>query len=109
LRAAHHLLGIGWSSDALMGSEVVQTGLAILWTLIALGLMVIAQRRAERTPWLAGAALLGLTVLKLLLVDLDAAGGGARIITFIAVGVMMLVVGYAAPLPPKPLRSGEPA
>jgi uncharacterized membrane protein len=109
LRAAHHLLGIDWSSDALMGSEVVQTGLAILWTLIALGLMVIAQRRAERTPWLAGAALLGLTVLKLLLVDLDAAGGGARIITFIAVGVMMLVVGYAAPLPPKPLRSGEPA
>ncbi|MDB5689289.1 MAG: hypothetical protein JWL91_1165, partial [Sphingomonas bacterium] len=61
----------------------------------------LGQRRAERTPWLAGAALLALTVLKLLLVDLDAAGGGARIITFIAVGVLMLVVGYAAPLPPR--------
>lgn len=103
LRAAHHLLGIGWSPDALMASEIVQTGLAILWTLIALGLMLLGQRRAERTPWLAGAALLALTVLKLLLVDLDAAGGGARIITFIAVGVLMLVVGYAAPLPPRPI------
>jgi uncharacterized membrane protein len=107
LRAAHHLLGIGWSPDALIASEVVQTGLAILWTLIALALMVLAQRRAERTPWLAGAGLLALTVLKLLLIDLDAAGGGARIITFIAVGVLMLVVGYAAPLPPRPVRGGE--
>jgi uncharacterized membrane protein len=103
-RAAHHLLGIAWSPDALLGSEVVQTGLAILWTLIALAMMIVAQRRAERTPWLMGAGLLGVTVVKLLLVDLDAAGGGARIVTFIAVGVLMLVVGYAAPLPPRPNR-----
>ena len=101
LRIAHQLLGIDWDPDALLDSVVVQTGLAILWTLLALPLMVLAHRRAERTMWLVGAGLLGLTVAKLLLVDLNNAGGGARIVAFIAVGVLMLVVGYLAPLPPR--------
>ena len=43
----------------------------------------------------------GVDPFKLLLVDLSNVGGVERIITFIAVGVMMLVVGYFAPLPPK--------
>jgi uncharacterized membrane protein len=48
-----------------------------------------------------GAGLLGLVVVKLLLIDLSNAGGAERIIAFIVVGVLMLVVGYFAPLPPK--------
>jgi uncharacterized membrane protein len=104
LRVAHHLLGVGWHPDALMGNSVVQGGLAILWTLLALGLMVVAHRRAARIPWLVGAALLGITVAKLLLVDMNNAGGGARIVTFMGVGVLMLVVGYLAPLPPRAAR-----
>ncbi|WP_380785292.1 DUF2339 domain-containing protein [Sphingomonas sp. R86521] len=101
LRLAHHLFGVAWGSDALLGSVVVQTGLAILWTSLALALMVLANRRAQRALWLVGAGLLALTVAKLLLVDLNTAGGGARIVAFIGVGVLMLVVGYIAPLPPK--------
>lgn len=42
-----------------------------------------------------------MTVVKLLLIDLNNAGGGARIVAFIAVGVLMLVMGYLAPLPPR--------
>jgi uncharacterized membrane protein len=48
-----------------------------------------------------GAGLLGLVVVKLLLIDLSNAGGAERIIAFIVVGILMLVVGYFAPLPPK--------
>ncbi|KKC24602.1 DUF2339 domain-containing protein [Sphingomonas sp. SRS2] len=105
LRFAHQALGVAWSSDALLDDHVVQTGLAILWTLLALGLMLFAHRRAQRPVWLAGAALLVLVVLKLFFVDLSSAGGGARIISFIVVGVLMLVVGYVAPLPPR--RGGK--
>jgi uncharacterized membrane protein len=101
LRTAHQLLGVDWSAQALFDSTIVQTGLAILWTTLALPLMVMANRRADRKLWITGAGLLGLTVLKLLLVDLNNTGGGARIIAFIAVGVLMLVVGYLAPLPPQ--------
>ena len=68
---------------------------------MAFSLMVLAHRRVQRTLWLVGAGLLGLVVVKLLLVDLSNVGGVERIITFIVVGVLMLVVGYFAPLPPR--------
>ena len=48
-----------------------------------------------------------LVVLKLFFVDLSNAGGGARIVTFIVVGVLMLVVGYFAPLPPRATDAEE--
>jgi uncharacterized membrane protein len=101
LRFAHHYLGVAWDADALLGSAVVQAGLTILWTLLSLGLMLFAHRRAQRGVWIAGAALLVVVVLKLFFVDLSNASGGARIVTFIVVGALMLVVGYFAPLPPR--------
>ncbi|HEU0044823.1 DUF2339 domain-containing protein [Sphingomonas sp.] len=101
LRVAHRWLGVPWTADALLADFAVQTGLAILWTLIALVLMVWAHRKGQRLPWLVGAGLLGLTVVKLLLVDMTNSGGGARIVAFIGVGALMLVVGYLAPLPPR--------
>ncbi|MDR0274354.1 MAG: DUF2339 domain-containing protein [Burkholderiaceae bacterium] len=101
LRVAHHVFAVPWSARALYASFVVQTGYAILWTLLALALMVTAHRRGLRPAWLAGVALLALVVVKLILVDLSNRGGGERIVAFIAVGALMLVVGYFAPLPPR--------
>ena len=101
LRSAHHWLGVSWSADALGQSPIVQAGLAILWTLLAMGLMLFAHRRALRVPWLAGAGLLVVVVVKLLLVDMSKAQGMERIVTFIGVGVLMLVIGYFVPLPPR--------
>lgn len=109
LRVAHHFFGVRWSASALFDSFVVQTGYAILWTLLALSMMVLAHRRAQRPLWLVGAGLLGGVVVKLLLIDLSNAGGAERIIAFIAVGLLMLVVGYFAPLPPKAAARAEPA
>ena len=100
LRAAHHLGGVPWRADRLYDSFLVQAGYSILWTFLALGLMLVAHRRAARPVWMGGAALLGLTVAKLFLVDLSNRGGSERIIAFIAVGALMLVVGYFAPIPP---------
>ena len=101
LRTAHHYFEVSWQPEALFDSFVVQTGFAILWTLLALGFMVTAHRRLHRPLWFVGAGLLSLVVLKLLLIDLSNTGGAARIIAFIAVGGLMLVVGYFVPLPPK--------
>lgn len=109
LRVAHHWGGVPWDADALFASFLVQAGYSILWTLIALALMVGAHRRALRTPWMLGAALLGLTVLKLFVVDLSNRGGSERIVVFIAVGLLMLVVGWFAPLPPARREPPRPA
>lgn len=109
LRVAHHWAGVAWDADALFDSFLVQAGYSILWTLIALGLMVFSNRRALRPGWMLGAGLLGFTLAKLLLIDLSNRGA-ERIIVFIAVGLLMLVVGWFAPLPPaagKPARESE--
>ena len=107
LRIAHHFGGVAWAADTLFASFLVQAGYSLLWTLLALALMLTAHRRQQRTLWMGGAALLGLTVLKLLLIDLSNRGGGERIVTFIGVGVIMLVIGYFAPLPPAQQPSKE--
>jgi uncharacterized membrane protein len=105
LRVAHHYANVPWDANSLFASFVVQAGYSILWTLIALVLMVAAHRRARRGPWMLGAGLLALTVLKLFVIDLSNRGGSERIVVFIAVGLLMLVVGWFAPLPPaRPAR-----
>ncbi|MBI5255620.1 MAG: DUF2339 domain-containing protein [Burkholderiales bacterium] len=99
VRAFHHWGGVPYRIDRWFDSLPVQTGLTLLWTAMALGLMWLAARRAMRAPWITGAALLGVVVLKLLLVDLSGSGTVTRIVSFIGVGVLMLVIGYVAPLP----------
>ncbi|MEP6824681.1 MAG: DUF2339 domain-containing protein [Ramlibacter sp.] len=110
LRAAHHFAGVPWDAHALFASFLVQAGYSILWTLLALALMVGAFRRGWRGVWMLGAGLLGATVLKLFVIDLSNRGGSERIFVFIAVGLLMLVVGYFAPIPPaaKPAVRGKP-
>ena len=100
-RAAHHWAGIPFELDLLLESMLVQAGLSIVWTLMALGLMIGGHLRHRREVWLIGAALIALVVAKLIFVELSNRGGLARIVSFIGVGVLLLVVGYFAPLPPK--------
>ncbi len=100
LRVVHHYAGVTWNGRSLFDSFLVQAGYALLWTAIAVTLMVVASRRKVRAPWLVGAALLGATVLKLFVVDLPNVGGTERIVAFVGVGALMLLVGYLAPLPP---------
>ncbi|MHA6492155.1 DUF2339 domain-containing protein [Pseudomonas borbori] len=100
-RTAHHWGGVPYYLDLLLASMLVQAGLSIVWTLIALPLMIVGHLRARRGLWLVGAALIGVVVAKLFFVELGNQGGLERIVSFIGVGVLLLIVGYFAPLPPK--------
>jgi uncharacterized membrane protein len=101
MRTAHHWGGVPYQLDALLDSMLVQAGLSIVWTLIALPLMVLGNRRGRRELWLIGAALIAVVVAKLFFVELENRGGLERIVSFIGVGVLLLVVGYFAPLPAR--------
>ena len=110
VRGFHHYADVPYAFDAWAGSLAVQTGITLLWTITALVLMWFAARRADRVPaiagsarsgWMVGAGLLGAVVLKLLVVDLSGSGTVTRIVSFIGVGVLMLVIGYVAPLPAR--------
>jgi uncharacterized membrane protein len=100
LRTIHYWAHVPYRFSDLMASVLVQATLSILWTSAAFGLMVLARRRMERTFWIAGAALLAIVVGKLFLVDLANTGTVARIVSFLGVGVMLLLIGYVAPVPP---------
>jgi uncharacterized membrane protein len=100
-RTAHHWAGIPWALDAMLQSMAVEASLSILWAVTALGMMVAGHRRAARSLWLVGAGLIAIVVIKLFLVELLNTGGLPRIVSFVGVGVLLLIVGYFAPLPPK--------
>ncbi|MDP2747413.1 DUF2339 domain-containing protein [Pseudomonas sp.] len=108
MRSAHHWGGVPYQLDALLDSMLVQAGLSIVWTLIALPLMVLGNRRGRRELWLIGAALIALVVAKLFFVELGNRGGLERIVSFIGVGVLLLVVGYFAPLPARKADADQP-
>jgi len=99
-RTVHHWGGVAYSAEALARSVLFQAAVSVLWALTALGLMVLGARRAVRLLWFGGAGLLVLEVAKLFLVDLSGRGTVSRIVSFLAVGGLMLLIGYVAPLPP---------
>jgi uncharacterized membrane protein len=99
LRACHHWAGVPWSADDLFASRLTQAALSLTWALCAVVAMVLGNRRQSRTAWVAGATLLGVVVLKLFFVELADHGGIYRIVSFLGVGVLLLLVGYFAPVP----------
>lgn len=100
LRAQHHWGGLAWEFPDLITAPGTQTLLAILWTLVGMALAWRGNRCSSRKLWTAGAILLGIVVLKLFVVDFASSGTLARVVSFISVGILLLFIGYLAPLPP---------
>jgi uncharacterized membrane protein len=109
VRTAHHWGGVAWQSDALIAYKPLQAALTLTWTVTALALMLGSTRRGIRTLWMVGAALLAVVVVKLFAIDLAALSGLTRVVAFMGVGLLLLVIGYVAPLPPAaPGEAEEP-
>lgn len=99
LRSAAHYGGIDYRIDALAASQSVQAMLSLVWSASALVLMRVSARRMMRRAWWVGALALGVVVVKLFLVDLANGGSIARVVSFVGVGLLLLLVGYLAPYP----------
>jgi uncharacterized membrane protein len=107
LRSLHHWANIPYTPHALFASPLVQAALSLFWTVLALLLMATGTRRARRLLWMVGAGLMAAVVIKLFFVDLDRVGSVARIVSFLGVGVLMLIIGYLAPVPPRSTESAS--
>ena len=101
MRAWHFLDGVIWDFSTLLASFGLQASLSIVWAITAIALMVTGNQTGQRNRWLLGATLIGVVVVKLFLVELSNSGGIARIVSFIVVGLLLLLVGWFAPAPPK--------
>jgi len=100
LRTLHYWAGTPFRWTAIFDYTLVQVSFTFLWSLTALILMLAAHKLVHRKLWIVGAALMGLVVLKLFMLDLAEHGSVERIISFIGAGILLLVMGYFAPLPP---------
>ena len=100
-RIVHFYLDVPFDLEPLVESPVFQTGISILWGVVAGVLMTMSRLRLDRPVWMVGAGLLGALLLKLFLVDLGNVGGVARIVSFLATGALILLIGYFAPVPPR--------
>ena len=100
LRTLHHWSGTPFQWTAIFNDPLVQMAFTFMWGITAFILMLLAHKRARRNLWIAGAALMGLVVVKIFLLDLAQHGTVERIISFIGAGIMLLVMGYFAPMPP---------
>ncbi|HEX6930457.1 MAG TPA: DUF2339 domain-containing protein, partial [Gammaproteobacteria bacterium] len=98
-RNFHHLAGVRFYADALWRSGGFQAALSIAWSLAGIAGMVLGARLQKRPVWFAGGGLMTVVVLKLFLVDLGNTGSLMRVVSFIGVGLLLLVVGYLAPVP----------
>lgn len=101
LRTLHHWAFIPYRFDPLMRSMLVQAALSIFWSVLALACMLYATRSGRRSIWVMGAVLMAVVVVKLFVVELAQVGAVERIVSFIAVGLLMLAIGYVAPVPPR--------
>jgi uncharacterized membrane protein len=100
-RLVHLYFGVPFTFHSMYNSVIMQSAVSILWSSLALTVTIWANRRGIREIWFGGAVLLSGVVLKLFMVDLSGTGTIARIVSFLAVGVLMLFIGYFSPLPPK--------
>jgi uncharacterized membrane protein len=109
LRAVHHWAGVAWDASALLSDGTAQASLTVAWSLVGVSAWVLGSRRRDRRLWGAGALLMGIVLVKLLFVDRSYMGNMAGIVSFMAVGLLLVGVGYVAPSPPRRLQAGEPA
>jgi uncharacterized membrane protein len=108
-RTIHQWLEVPWRLHLLLASKPLQAALTLTWTATALPLMLLATRRAVRPLWMVGAGLLAVVVAKLFALDLSALAGLPRVVAFLGVGVLLLLIGYLAPLPPAGAERGSSA
>jgi uncharacterized membrane protein len=106
LRATHHWGGAPWS-PSMLDDYVVQTALTVVWSVLGVLGWIFGSRRGDRLLWGAGAVLMGVVLLKLVLIDRTHLGNLFGIVSFMAYGLLCTAVGYFAPAPPRRPSTSE--
>jgi uncharacterized membrane protein len=99
LRTIHHWAHVPFELEAMFRSPLVQSSLSVFWGALSLATTLFGTRKATRVVWDTGMALLFLVGVKLALIDSHGASV-ARIVSFLGVGVLVLVMAYVSPRPP---------
>lgn len=101
LRCLSQIFDISWTANSLWHNNIVQMTASLLWMLTAVILVTIGHRYSLRKIWYSGEFIQVIVIIKLIFVDIRELDGLLRAFAFIGVALLMLLIGYLAPLPPK--------
>lgn len=107
VRSLHHYAGLPLDLSAMVQSTLAQATFSIAWTVTGLVLMVAASRFRQRLLWKVAAGLLAVVVVKLFLFDLAGRDTLESIVSFVGVGVLLLIAGYLSPMPPSAVQTRQ--
>ncbi len=100
-RFVNYYLGVVYNPIDIWHNNTFQTITSIVYTLVSFSVILYAKKTKSRNIWLAGVGILAVVIAKLFLVELANSGTIERIVSFMAVGGLMLLIGFIAPIPPK--------
>ncbi|MGB0839400.1 MAG: DUF2339 domain-containing protein [Chitinophagales bacterium] len=75
-------------------NQTSRVGYSVLWGILSFIIMIWGMKREIKTLRIISLALFGLTLAKLFLYDIQASSEAGRVVTFIALGVILLVVSF---------------
>jgi len=101
LRCLSQIFDITWNAYTLWHNNIVQMTASLLWMLSAVILIAIGHRYSLRKIWYSGQLIQITVIIKLIFVDIQETDGLLRAFAFIGVALLMLLIGYLAPIPPK--------
>jgi len=101
-RTIHHWFDVRHDLVSMLNADQFQGTISIVWTILAISIMVIASRRLKRHLWFVGLGLFIVVAAKLFLHDMGNANALTMAISITVVGIIAVVFGYyLSPLPPK--------
>jgi len=89
-----YLYFINTVADPAKAKQAAQAGLSVVWGVYAIGLLALGFWRNIRPYRLCALALFGITALKLVIVDMARVKDVYRIISFMALGLLMIGASY---------------
>jgi uncharacterized membrane protein len=97
-RCSHYFLNIPYN-------EVIYSGkfhlvLLVFWGIFGIAHILAGHKLVIRKIWIVGVVLTVIDIVKLLAIDLAHTGTITRIISFFVAGLLLLFIGWVAPLPP---------
>jgi uncharacterized membrane protein len=101
-RTVHHWFAVRYDLERMLSADQFQGSISVIWTILALAIMVIASRRLKRHLWFVGLGLFIVVAAKLFLFDMSNANALTMALSITIVGIIAVVFGYfLSPLPPK--------
>ena len=85
---------IAEDSIELARTKIIKTGFPILWGILAFVFLIIGIKKQVKTIRIIALSLLGLTILKLFLYDISNISETGKIISFILLGILILVISF---------------